>query len=148
MEKREFKKTLEDVLSQYGFKYNSKLKTYYYFSDELITAIDIQKSNYADCYYVNYGFRIVEPDDVVGFPKVYDGCDIQLRFVFEYADGEKTSDIHIDVLDQESFWELTKQFIEKKILPVMNNGIFELFRIDSDATSCFKLRGKRLLGLE
>ena len=146
MDKKDFKKALEDVLSQYGFKYYNKEKTYYHHSDGLIVAVDVQKSNFADYYYINYGFRIVGQDNEVKFPKVYNGCDIQLRFIFEH-DGERTDNIHIDVLDKESFYELAKQFIEAKVFPVMSNGITELFKVDPDAVSYFKLRGKRLLGI-
>ena len=50
MDKNEFKKTLENVLNQYGFKYYRGEKTHYNFSDGLIAAVGTQKSNYADYY--------------------------------------------------------------------------------------------------
>lgn len=148
MDKKEFKKALENVLGQYGFKYYSQQKTYYHFSNDLITAVDIQKSDYADYYYINYGFRIVEPEDTVKFPKVHNGCDVSARFVFDYKNGKKADGIlYIDILNIESFSDLASKFIEKEILPVIEKGINELFIIDHTATNRFNLRGKRLLGL-
>ena len=146
MEKKEFKKVLQSVLEKYEFKYYSKEKTYYCFKEGLIAAVDTQKSNFGDYYYLNYGFRIDNPDNTTKFPKVYNGCDVMLRFVLNFPEGPK-AEIDLNTLDTEAFSGLIDLFIEKEIQPVISKGISELLIINPDAAKCFTLRGKKLLGL-
>ena len=147
MDRKEFKKALETILSQYGFEYYSKEKTYYHFSDRLTTAIDIQKDEYTDSYYINFGFRIVDTEDTIKFPRTYNGVDVSGRFAFDDKNGKELVNIRIEALDKETFFELSRKFIERTIIPVINRGMQELFLLEPSYVYCLTRRGKMLLGI-
>ena len=79
MEKTEFKKVFGTCLKDYNFEY--KDNAYYFNSKSFITVISLQKSNYDNSYYINYGFLIKELNQDVKYPKD-NVCDIRGRFGF------------------------------------------------------------------
>ena len=56
MDNTEFKKIVQEITSKYGFMYCKK--NYYYNSDKIIVVINLQKSNFDNSYYINYGFYV------------------------------------------------------------------------------------------
>ena len=52
----EFKKIVQEITSKYGFMYCKK--NYYYNSDKIIVVINLQKSNFDNSYYINYGAEL------------------------------------------------------------------------------------------
>ena len=63
MERKEFKKIVNDCLLANGFL--KKGKYYYKESPEVICCLGLQKSNYSNCYYVNVGIVIKEINNVL-----------------------------------------------------------------------------------
>src|SRR6476646_8612696 len=56
MEKRQFIKYLDTILNPYGFV---KKANYWYLNNkELIKVINVQKSDFGNMYYLNYGFIV------------------------------------------------------------------------------------------
>lgn len=55
-------------------------KNYYYENEKIIIVINIQKSNYDNSYYINYGFWVRVIHDNVDYPKITDS-DIARRFI-------------------------------------------------------------------
>ena len=56
MDNTEFKKIVQEITSKYGFMYCKK--NYYCNSDKIIVVINLQKSNFDNSYYINYGFCV------------------------------------------------------------------------------------------
>lgn len=54
MEKKELEKILNDVLVSIGFK--KKGNNWVVNSDEITKMVNLQKSQFSNCYYVNYGY--------------------------------------------------------------------------------------------
>jgi hypothetical protein len=85
MEKKEFKKIVNDCLLANGFL--KKGKYYYKESPEVICVLGLQKSNYSNCYYVNVGIVIKEIYNGLELPRDVDG-HIRSRFYFTVGDKE------------------------------------------------------------
>lgn len=60
MEKKDFVKYLDNLFKPFGFQ--KKGNKWYVESEELIKAINIQKSKFGDNYYLNYGFILKSLD--------------------------------------------------------------------------------------
>ena len=143
MEKKEFKKTLEALLHKYGFSYINK--SYYCSNEELIVVVSVQKSDYSQDYYINYGFLIksIYPDKI--YPKDCE-CDFFGRFVLDINDIE-CGRICISDLDAETFSMSAGKFIDKKIKPVFDLGIRKYIEMNPSAKVTAKLKAKEYLGI-
>ncbi len=62
MEKREFIKYLDAIIKPHGFR---KKGNYWYLdSNSLIKVINVQKSDFGNIYYLNYGFIVPELEEI------------------------------------------------------------------------------------
>ena len=84
MDNTEFKKIVQEITSKYGFMYCKK--NYYYNSDKIIVVINLQKSNFDNSYYINYGFYVKDIHNDLQYPKNNE-CDITGRFLNETNKG-------------------------------------------------------------
>ena len=64
MDKKTFKEFCKNEFEAHGFK--KQQNVFYLAGHDLLCGIDLQKSNYADVYYVNYYYFIGEFDDITG----------------------------------------------------------------------------------
>lgn len=84
MDNTEFKKIVQEITSKYGFMYCKK--NYYCNSDKIIVAINLQKSNFDNSYYINYGFCVKDIHNDLRYPKNNE-YDITGRFLNETNKG-------------------------------------------------------------
>lgn len=122
----EFKKILQSCVSEVGFVYCNK--NYYYKTESLVAVINLQKSNYDNSYYINYGFCVRDIHDDLEYPKIYE-CDIRGRFIDE-TNTEKNDNFQLYINDSDELKSIIKNNLRKTIIPVINEGIqkyFELF---------------------
>lgn len=84
MDNTEFKKIVQEITSKYGFMYCKK--NYYCNSDKIIVVINLQKSNFDNSYYINYGFCVKDIHNDLRYPKNNE-CDITGRFLNETNKG-------------------------------------------------------------
>lgn len=87
MDVKIFKTTIDDCVSRQGLK---KKGSYYYAdSNDILTVIGLQKSSYANGYYLNLGYIIKQLRPNLEKPGYADG-DFRLRFDFdkEKNDGD------------------------------------------------------------
>lgn len=143
MDKREFKKAIKEVTEEYGFKYVKK--GYYYMNEDLIIVIDLQKSDFEDGYYLNYGFLIKElhPDEL--YPKSY-RSDMLDRLVIEYK-GESYACVHYNDMEKSIFKEGLKKSINMKLIPMMQDGIEKYLELFPDKANRIYVPAKDFLGL-
>lgn len=106
MESKVFKKVVNNLLISKGFL---KKRNYYvnYFED-LVIVIGLQKSNYANGFYINIGYIITKLNLFLDNPRDVDG-DVRARFSFE-KEGKQ-----IDYFDLEEFLENDYDKINKSI---------------------------------
>ena len=141
MNKNEFKKELHECAKNRGFEWHNR--NYYNNSQNVITVINIQKSNFSDSYYINYGFCIKDIHKELNYPKIRE-CDIMGRF----ANGEKKDVFDLCILDVNELKVCIEDNFEKVIVPVMNEGIEKYFELYPQAICAAKLTLKRYLGKE
>lgn len=144
MERREFKKRIEKVLSVYDFTYIKK--SYYYSNKDVVIVIDLQKSNYNDSYYINFGILIKALNSDIPYPKVSE-CDVVGRLGVRI---EETTKYEVDykVLETCSFEQGFRVEIESVIVPVMQEGVKRYFELYPMAIIAAKLKTKKYLNLE
>lgn len=140
----EFKKTLEKCLAVRGLKYIKK--NYYLNSEKLIIVINVQKSDYEDGYYINYGFYVKDiHEDASDHPKI-PGCDIMGRFSYETG-GRQEFIFSLDSFSTGEFEEVVLLNIERIIVPVIEKGIEEYFKMFPNAVCAAKLKLREYLAL-
>ena len=144
MEKKEFKRILGDVLKEYGFKYIKK--GYYCNNNELIVVVSTQKSNFADSYYLNYGFLIRELNPEIEYPKDYI-CDERGRFAFE-NNNKIRYEFYIGEDNEQILKHSIKEGVEKNIIPVLEKGLSEYYKIFPGTYACANLKTKEYLKLD
>ena len=143
MDKKEFKKAIKEVTEEYGFKYIQK--GYYYMKDDLIIVLDLQKSDYRDAYYLNYGYLIKELQPDALYPKTYT-CDINGRIVIMY-EGEECHYIQYSDLEASIFKEALKIEINKIILPVIQDGLINYYKLHPEKLCIVSSKVKQYLGI-
>ncbi len=143
MDKKELKKTIKEVTEEYGFKYVKK--GYYYMKEDLIIVLDLQKSDFEDGYYLNYGFLIKELQPDVVYPKTYI-CDVNSRIAVNY-EGMICHCIHYSDLDVSIFKEALKIEIDKTILPVIQDGVKSYYESHPEEICIVSAKVKQHLGL-
>lgn len=138
----EFKKLLEKCVNERGFKHSKK--NYYFYSESLIIVINIQKSNYDDGYYINYGFfvKAIHGDNFV-YPKISE-CDITGRFLNDIG-GKKEFIFSSSSISSHECVEAINGNIEKIIVPVIEQGIKKYFEMFPNAICAAKLNLKEYL---
>lgn len=123
MDNTEFKKTVQIIVSKYGFIYRKK--NYYFDSGKLIIVINLQKSNFDNSYYINYGFCVKDIHKELQYPKPNE-CDISGRFL-----NEVNKDVYnLDEMNSNEIVIDLEKNIHNFIVPVINEGInryFEMF---------------------
>lgn len=143
MDKKEFKKAIKEVTGEYGFKYIKK--GYYYTNEELIVVIDLQKSNFEDGYYINFGFFIKEMHQDVIFPTT-NICDVNGRLTINY-DGRIYECVHYSDIEPSILKEGLRKEIEAYLLPVMQEGLAKYFELYPQYICTATLNAKKYLGL-
>lgn len=143
MNNTEFKKKTQDIISNYGFTYCKK--NYYCDYDKIIALINLQKSNYEDSYYINFGFCIKDIHNDLIYPKINE-CDITGRFVYE-ANGGKEYKYPLDIMSSEELKINLEKNISTIIIPVFNAGISKFFEMFPEAICVANLSLKKYLGI-
>lgn len=112
--------------------------------ESLIIVINIQKSNYNDGYYINYGFfvKAIHGDNFV-YPKISE-CDITGRFLNDIG-SKKGFIFSLASLSSHEFVEAINVNIEKIIVPVIEQGIEKYFEMFPSAICAAKLNLKEYL---
>ncbi|MBP5494327.1 MAG: DUF4304 domain-containing protein [Lachnospiraceae bacterium] len=141
MDNTEFKKIVQETTSKYGFKYFKK--NYYYELDNVIIVINLQKSNYDNSYYINYGFCVKDIHDNLQYPKCYE-CDITSRFV----DTENKGEYQLDTLNPVELVMNLEKNINSFIVPVINEGIKKFFELFPQYSCMATLSLKKYLGID
>lgn len=137
----EFKKIVQEITEKYGFMYCKK--NYYFETPELIIVIGLQKSNYENSYYINFGFCVKEMHNDMKYPKSNE-CDITCRFLNETGKG-------IYQLDIQNYEELVislEKNITDFIVPVINAGIRQFFILFPQYSCLASYNLKKYLGIE
>lgn len=143
MDKKEFKKAIKEVTGEYGFKYVKK--GYYYMNEELIIVIDLQKSNFSDGYYINFGFFIKEMHQDITFPAT-NICDVFGRLTIDY-EGETYECIHYSKIEPCVLKEGLRKKIKAYLLPVMQEGLARYFELYPQNICIATLNAKKYLGI-
>src|SRR6478735_1536469 len=104
-----FKKTVAECLFTKGF---SKHGAYYcLISEEVITVIGFQKSNYSNAYYINLGYVISGLNPVLLTPRDVDG-DIRARFSV-VSNGKEIDVYELDRISESDLVESIKENMER-----------------------------------
>jgi len=141
MDKKEFNKVLENIFSSYGFQL--KNKAFYHDNDEFITVITIQKSNYDNSYYINYGFIIKKESPEIKYPKETD-CDIFARVSFE-ANGKRYHSIDLNKFNAETLSTSIIEYCNLNIKPAIDSGLPKYLEINPKAAFTMTLKAKKYL---
>lgn len=136
----EFKKIVQEITSKYGFKYCNK--NYYYELSDLIVVIGLQKSNYENSFYINFGFCIKEIHNEIQYPKSNE-CDITCRFLNETGNGI----YQLDIQNREELVNSIEKNINDFIIPVINAGIKQFFILYPQYSCLASLNLKKYLGM-
>ena len=136
----EFKKIVQEITSKYGFMYCKK--NYYYNSDKIIVVINLQKSNFDNSYYINYGFCVKDIYNDLQYPKNNE-CDITGRFLNETNKGI----YQLDTMNAEELVVSLEKNILNFIVPVINEGISKYFELFPNAICRATLNLKKYLGI-
>ena len=115
MEREKLKKTVKEILQNYGFK---KIKNSFYFNTkDFLIVIDLQKSMYDDYYYLNYGFCIESMNDYMPYPKTYQ-CEINMRGLID----NDNAIMHYHNVNEDTFIHEFKKAINIEIVPIIKEG--------------------------
>jgi hypothetical protein len=148
MEKKTFKKIINDVLTLNGL---SKNKNYYYIDNEdVIFVVGLQKSNFSNSYYINIGIIIKKLNPALENPRDVDG-DIRARFSFQ----QKGKELDIFSLNDlsEADCDRLKEFIQNNIniyiKPITSLEKLKMLLIGQPVMLYqTTIRAKRVLGFE
>lgn len=116
MNNTEFKKIVQESTSKYGFQYCKK--KYYCDLDNVIIVINLQKSDFNNCYYINCGFCIKDIHYEIQYPNC-NKCDITSRFV----NAMNKDEYRLDKLNAEELVMSLEENIKKFIVPVNHDEI-------------------------
>lgn len=141
MEKKDFKRILQNILADFGFQ--NKNKAFYFDNDSIITVISTQKSNYENSYYINFGFFIKEENTDAKYPKESD-CDVFGRFILEY-NGELYHNVDLDKFTSESLSTAISKFIKTNIKPALEFGLLKYLELNPKAMHTMSLKAKKYL---
>ncbi len=127
MDKNEFKAFCKKEFEARGFE--KRKNVFYLRGHDLLCAIDLQKSNYGDVYYVNYSYFIGEYETATKYPAptLYD-CDIIGRIAVmsktQTVQGEHflTAMIEYEEYTEEELRPYFDKAFAEEILPPMIHG--------------------------
>ncbi|EQB89003.1 hypothetical protein J2Z44_004134 [Clostridium punense] len=139
MDKKIFKKALEEVFRKFGFQYESN--AFYHDDGSIITVITLQKSNFSNSFYINFGFLIKEESPDMIYPKEYDS-DVFGRFTLE-LNGECCQSIDLDTVIIDDLLSAVTQFMNINIKPVLEGCLAKYFEINPKAVHTMSLRAKK-----
>lgn len=140
MDNSEFKKIVRKSTGKYGFIYCKK--NYYYNSDNLIVVINLQKSNFDNGYYINYGFCVKEIHNDLQYPKSNE-CDITGRFL----NGTNKDIYPLDTMNVDELALNLDNNMMNFIVPVIDEGIGKYFELFPKAVCRATLKLKKYLGM-
>lgn len=143
MDKKEFKKVLASILSEYGFTTKNNISRAE--TDELIIVISTQKSNYDNSYYLNYGFLIKALNPELTTPKD-NQCDVFGRLNLN-IDGKILPTADFENMRSEEFSDALKMSLNERVKPVLDFGILKYFDLFPAAISTVRIVAKKHLGL-
>ncbi|MBE5908677.1 MAG: DUF4304 domain-containing protein [Lachnospiraceae bacterium] len=126
MDKTEFKKVIRSVLSNYGFQY--KKNNYYRQTEKLVIIVNLQKSNYQDSFYVNYGFIIRAIHENVEYPKITES-DIDGRLCHNLTETDRGSFFY-ENMSCDALEKSLCEVVEKTFSPLFDDDLerfFDLF---------------------
>lgn len=111
MKKNEFIKYLDNMFKPYGFR--KKGNVWYAESEALRKVINLQKSNFGNTYYLNYGF-IIKGLDIQGlemhiFNRLSSFNEVENRRIMDLLDYEKN-------IEEEARRQELKGYIERNML--------------------------------
>lgn len=141
MDKKFFKKALEEIFKKFGFQYKSN--AFYHDDGSSITVITLQKSNFSNSFYINFGFLIEEESPGIIYPKEYD-CDVFGRFTLE-LNGEYCQSIDLNRVIIDDLLSAVTQFMNINIKPVLEEGLAKYFEINPKAVHTMSVRAKKYL---
>ena len=138
MDNTEFKKIVQGSTSKYGFMYCKK--NYYCETDDMIVVVNLQKSNYNNSYYINYGFFVKEIHNELQYPRLNE-CDVTGRFI------NKTSKdtYQLDIINADELVADLEKNINNYIVPVIYDGINKYFVLFPNAICRATLNLKEFL---
>lgn len=90
----------------------------------MIIVINLQKSDFENCYYINYGFCVKDIHNEIQYPKCNE-CGITSRFVNELNKGE----YQLDKLNSEELVMSLEKNINNFIVPVIHDVISKFFEL-------------------
>ena len=141
MENKEFKKLLESILEEHGF--HRAQKKYYYDHNEFIIALETQKSDYDNSFYINYGYCVKAVNPTKRYPVVHE-CDTFARFIF-CIDNEEYDRINLDTFNASQIEKAIRFYVEKNILPVIQRGIKHYYEITPEAIHTTTEKARKFL---
>lgn len=125
MDRKEFKQFCMAEFKKRGFM---KIKnTYYLEGDEVLCAINLQKSNYGNIYYVNYYYFIGNYKELTTYPTYYDS-DIEGRIAVmsktQTYQGKHfmTAQVEYEEYSADELRPFFAKEFEEKILPPIFQG--------------------------
>lgn len=148
MESKTFKEIFNNLLILEGF--SKKGSRYYSHVQDLIIVIGLQKSNFANGYYINIGYIVTKLSPDLIYPKCEDG-DIRARFSLN-ANGKNGDFFDLDSFSDEDRHELElhiEQNINQYIMPVVSLEKLKDLLIENPVMLYqAKLNLRRLFGFE
>lgn len=136
----EFKKIVREITSRHGFVYHNK--NFYYEMSDFFIVIGLQKSNYDNSYYINFGFFLKEMHKDIQYPKSNE-CDIVCRFL----NGKGNDAYQIELQKHEEIVISLEKNINEFIVPVINEGIKQFFVLFPNYSCLASLNLKKYLGI-
>lgn len=134
MEHREFVNLVSESVKQVGFR--AYKKDFIYDSEKIVIIVNIQKSNFDESYYINYGFLLKEIHDLVEYPKIYE-CDYIGRFI-NYLGEKEEYDFNPNSLEKEYVKNGLNRNISKFLCPLMEEGIWKYYDLFPEALAATK----------
>ncbi|MFZ5351082.1 MAG: DUF4304 domain-containing protein [Bacillota bacterium] len=144
MDKKEFKKALTKVLSEYGFEIKGNI--FRAETNELIIVVATQKSNYENSYYINFGFLIKSLNPDIINPKD-NQCDVFGRFTLDIL-GKVYTSINYEAINIGEFCDAFSNSINDKIKPVLEFGLKKYFEVNPLAINTATLKAKQYLSVQ
>ena len=140
----DYKKHLRSVLEEYGFKYENKIMR---FLNGCEIAVELQKSDYSDAFYINCGFYVPSAHIDPKIIKAVKDCDVQIRFEHKNSLEKDKTLFDIQTTGLDSFSEIIRHNMDEMVVPIMNNGIQMLYEKEPNAIYCTKKELRAFLGI-
>ena len=101
MEISTFRNVVSEGLKSAGFTKNRS--SFYKITDDLISSVELQRSNFSNGYYINVGFfiRVFHPNILNYHTK---DADVRLRFIFS-GDEKNTDMFDLDNLSEQELYK-------------------------------------------